>query len=97
MSARQVFSIANTTALPSWIMLAALPGRPWATKIVAGKIIPSLFAVHYAAMVAFPVTARSWPFLNFQAVAAARRLGAERRPGPISLSDHSLSARRRSP
>src|SRR6516165_5969852 len=51
MSAQQIFSIANTIALLSWIMLAVLPGRPWVTKMITGEIVPSLFAVPYTAII----------------------------------------------
>ena len=37
MSPGQIFSIANAIALASWILLAALPGRPWVTRVVARK------------------------------------------------------------
>jgi hypothetical protein len=53
MSPQQVFSIANAVALLAWIMLVALPGRPWVTKMIAGKAVPSFFAVLYTAIVAF--------------------------------------------
>jgi hypothetical protein len=51
MSAQQIFSIANTIALLSWIMLAVLPRRPWVTKMITGEIVPSLFAVPYTAII----------------------------------------------
>jgi hypothetical protein len=51
MSPQQVFSIANAVALLAWIMLAALPGRPWVTRIITTKVVPSLLAVLYTAIV----------------------------------------------
>jgi len=51
MWAQQVFSIANTMALLSWIMLAVLPGRLWVTEMITGKIVPSLLAVLYTAII----------------------------------------------
>lgn len=51
MSPDQVFSIANTTALVTWVLLAALPMRPWVTRTLAGRIIPLLFAVLYVGIV----------------------------------------------
>jgi ABA DEFICIENT 4-like len=51
MSPQQVFSVANAVALVAWIMLAVLPGRPWVTRIITTKIVPSLLAVLYAAIV----------------------------------------------
>jgi Domain of unknown function (DUF4281) len=50
MSPQQVFSTANVVALIAWIMLAVLPGRPWVTKIITTKVVPSLFAVLYTAI-----------------------------------------------
>jgi len=54
MSPQQVFSVANAVALLGWIMLAVLPGRPLMTKtakMIATKIVPSLLAVLYTAIV----------------------------------------------
>ena len=51
MSPQQVFSTANAVALLAWIMLAVLPGRPWVTKMITTKVVPSLFAVLYTAIV----------------------------------------------
>ena len=50
MSPQQVFSIANSLALVSWIMLAILPRRPWVTKVVTTKLVPRLFALLYTAI-----------------------------------------------
>jgi len=51
MSPQSVFSIANTVALLSWMMLAILPGRPW-VKMITSKIVPSLFAALYTVIIA---------------------------------------------
>ena len=51
MSPQQVFSIANSVALVSWIMLAILPRRPWVTRVVTTKLVPGLFALLYTAIV----------------------------------------------
>lgn len=51
MSPQQVFSIANAVALLAWIMLAALPGRPWVRKMITTKLVPSFFAVLYAVII----------------------------------------------
>ena len=51
MSPQQVFSIANSLALVSWIMLAILPRRPWVTRVVTTKLVPGLFAILYTAIV----------------------------------------------
>ena len=51
MSPQQVFSVANAVALLAWIMLAVLPGRPWLTKTITTKAVPSLLAVYTAIVV----------------------------------------------
>jgi hypothetical protein len=51
MSPQQIFSIANSVALLSWIMLIVLPGQPWVARIVTKKVVPSIFAVLYTAIV----------------------------------------------
>jgi len=51
MSPEQVFTIANTMALLSWLLLAMLPRRRWVTDSVTGKAVPALFAVLYTAIV----------------------------------------------
>jgi len=51
MSPQQVFSVANAVALLAWIMLAVLPGRPWVTQMITTKVVPSLLAVLYTAIV----------------------------------------------
>ena len=51
MSPQQVFSVANAIALLAWIMLAVLPGRPRVTKMITTKVVPSLLAVLYTAIV----------------------------------------------
>jgi len=50
MSPEQVFSIANTVALLSWITLIVLPGRPWVTKLITKMVVPSIFALLYTAI-----------------------------------------------
>jgi hypothetical protein len=51
MAPEQIFSIANTAALLSWILLVVLPGRRWVTKVVTGTVVPSLLAVLYVGIV----------------------------------------------
>ena len=52
MSPQQVFSIANSLALVSWIMLVILPRRPWVTRVVTTKLVPGLFAILYTTIAA---------------------------------------------
>jgi hypothetical protein len=51
MSPQQIFSAAKTVALLAWVLLAVLPGRPWVTKMITTKVVPSLLAVLYTAIV----------------------------------------------
>ena len=51
MSPQQVFSIANSVALLSWVMLIVLPGRPWVTGTITKKVVPSIFALLYTGIV----------------------------------------------
>jgi hypothetical protein len=46
----QLFSLASTTALGSWILLAILPGRRWVATVVTGVVVPALLAVLYVAL-----------------------------------------------
>lgn len=50
MSPQQVFSLASSLALVSWILLVFLPGRPWVTSVVTTKLVPGLFAILYTAI-----------------------------------------------
>ena len=50
MSPQQVFSVVNSLAVVSWIMLAILPGRPWVSKLVTTKLVPGVFAMLYTAI-----------------------------------------------
>ena len=51
MTAEAVFSLANTTALVTWIVLALFQRRRWATDTVVGTAV-TLFAVAYIAIIA---------------------------------------------
>jgi hypothetical protein len=51
MSPQQVFSVVNAVALLAWIMLAVLPRRPWVTKMITTKLVPSFFAVVYTGII----------------------------------------------
>jgi hypothetical protein len=52
MSAEQVFSISNSVALLGWLILAVLGPKRWAALLVTGAILPLVFAVLYAALIA---------------------------------------------
>jgi hypothetical protein len=51
MSPEQVFSIANTIALVSWLLLVVAPRRRWVTEIATSRVVPALFAVLYVGIV----------------------------------------------
>jgi hypothetical protein len=48
----QIFPIVNLLALAAWVLLAVLPGRPWATTLVAAVAVPVLLAIVYTSIVA---------------------------------------------
>jgi hypothetical protein len=73
MSAEQIFAIANTTAVLSWLLLAALPGRRWVTHVVAGRAVPIFFAVLYAGFVATAFPAAQGSFSTLDGVASLFR------------------------
>jgi ABA4-like protein len=52
MTPDQIFSVVNLAALIGWVLLAALPRRPWIASIVTGAAIPALLAVAYVALIA---------------------------------------------
>jgi hypothetical protein len=51
MDANQIFSIVNTVALLSWIVLAVLPGRQWVAGLLTAMVVPALLATAYAALI----------------------------------------------
>ena len=52
MSPHDVFSALNLIAGIGWALLVLFPRKRWAVEVVAGKAIPALLAVVYAAIVA---------------------------------------------
>ena len=52
MSPEQVFTLANTIALLSWLLLAIRPRQQWVTDVITGKAVPAIFGVLYVAIVA---------------------------------------------
>lgn len=51
MSAEQVFTIANSIALVSWLGLVLLPRAPWVTRYVTSLVVPGLLAITYAVLI----------------------------------------------
>jgi hypothetical protein len=50
MQPEQIFSIANTLALLSWILLIVVGRKRWVTNLVTGLAVPLLLAILYAAL-----------------------------------------------
>ena len=69
MSAEQLFSVTNTIALLSWLLLAALPGRRWVTDVITGKVIPMVFAGLYVVIVAMMLRGAEGGFSTLSGVA----------------------------
>lgn len=51
MSAEQIFSLVNMTAMLAWILLAVLPARAWVTGFVTARLVPALLAVAYIVII----------------------------------------------
>ena len=52
MSAEQLFSICNSTALVGWLILVFAGRRRWGAYLVSGAILPLLLAVAYLVLLA---------------------------------------------
>ena len=52
MTPNQIFSIANSAALASWLLLVVLPGKRWVNRTLAGVVVPAAFGVVYATIMA---------------------------------------------
>jgi hypothetical protein len=73
MSAEGLFSIANTIALLTWILLLAFPRRHLAVTTVAGTATPLLLAVVYIALIASSWGSGEGGFSSLAGVAALFR------------------------
>ena len=51
MNAETIFSIANTTALVGWILLAVAPRWSWTRRLVTSGAIPLLLAAAYLVLI----------------------------------------------
>jgi hypothetical protein len=69
MSPDQIFSIANGIALCGWLLLFVLPGKKWATQVVAGVAIPALFAGLYSIVIAINFAGSEGGFSSLPQVA----------------------------
>ena len=52
MTPEQIFSIANPVATVGWLMLVLLPRQRWVTAVVTSFVVPLLFAIVYAVIIA---------------------------------------------
>ena len=68
MTPQQLFSVVNLVAVAAWLLLAVLPGRPWATTLVAAVVVPALLAVVYTAIVAVRWAGADGGFGSLEAV-----------------------------
>lgn len=50
MTPEQLFAIANTVALVTWLLLALFPGQRLVARLVAGAAVPGLLAVVYVSL-----------------------------------------------
>lgn len=69
MTPETVFSAASTTALATWLLLAVRPRAAWVQR-VAGTIVPVLFSVTYAILVAWRLGRGTGDFNSLAGVAA---------------------------
>ncbi len=52
MSAEQLFSLCNLTAMAGWILLIVTPHQRWPSTILAGRVIPLLLSGVYLTLLA---------------------------------------------
>ena len=52
MAPELAFSVANLTAMVSWVLLVVLPRRRWVSDMVAGVGVPALLAAAYIVLIA---------------------------------------------
>jgi hypothetical protein len=52
MTPERLFSVANSTALLGWLILIFAARLRWAAAMVTGAILPALFAILYAGLIA---------------------------------------------
>jgi hypothetical protein len=51
MTPDQVFSIANTAALCTWILIVVVPRQRWVSDVLAPVAMPAFFALTYVAII----------------------------------------------
>jgi hypothetical protein len=69
MTPEQIFSIANPIAALSWLLLIAMPRRPWVAGTVTSLVVPGLFAIAYAGIAATSFAGSDGSFSSLEGVA----------------------------
>jgi len=78
MTAETFFQVTNTLALAAWILLVALPGRPWVSTTLCGLVVPGLLAAAYAAVLGWKAAGGGGPSLQELAtIAGIQKLFAD--------------------
>ena len=65
MTPDQLFTVVNSIALCSWVLLALFPRRRWVANVLAGMAVPAILAAVYVAIIA----TKSGGFSSLSAVA----------------------------
>jgi len=65
-----VFSVANTLAMLSWVLLIFLPRMRWVTHTITSLVVPGLFAIAYIVLIAWRFPGASGGFSTLPDVAA---------------------------
>jgi hypothetical protein len=69
MTPEQIFSFANPVAAVSWLLLMAMPRRPWVTGTLTRLVVPGLFAVAYTVIAAAAFAGSDGGFSSLDGVA----------------------------
>ena len=69
MTPDQLFTVVNSIALCSWVLLALFPRRRWVANVLAGMAVPAILAAVYVAIIATKWAGSSGGFTSLSAVA----------------------------
>ena len=69
MTPDQLFTVVNSIALCSWVLLALFPRRRWVANVLAGMAVPAILAAVYVAIIATKWAGSSGGFSSLSAVA----------------------------
>lgn len=70
MSAEQVFSLANALAVLGWLLLIFAGRTRWAAPLIAGVVLPLLFAVTYSGLLVGHLAGSGGSFQTLAGVSA---------------------------